>query len=82
MADNTAATKDEMSARTYSDTCVRCRKKLKPGHRTQFVYIVERVGRHPTNLQAVGAYMMRDEFEVAHIECTDPYLRDVKTGVE
>lgn len=82
MADNTAATKYEMAARTYSDTCVRCRKKLKPGHRTQFAYIVERVGRHPTNLQAVGAYMMKDEFEVTHIDCTDPYLRNTLPGVE
>lgn len=75
MADTSDATATEMKARTYSDTCIRCRQKLKAGHRTQFVYIVERVGRHPTNLQAVGAYMMLDEFEVAHIDCTDPYLR-------
>jgi len=44
------------------------------------VFIVERLGRHPMNLQAVGSYLMK-EFELAHDDCTDPYLREVVKGV-
>ena len=80
MADTRPATKEELGARTTSDTCVRCRQKLKPGHRVHMVFIVERVGRHPMNLQAVGSYLMK-EFELAHDDCTDPYLREVVKGV-
>lgn len=54
--------------------CGRCRKKLQPGDRVTYCMIVGFVGSDPLNLAVVGANMMRDEYEVAHLDCHDPNL--------
>jgi hypothetical protein len=79
MPDTAPVKKDELRSRVTSDICARCRKTFQKGHRTTIAYIVDRVGRHPANLQAVGTYFL-EEFEVVHIDCTDPYLRNIIRG--
>jgi hypothetical protein len=63
-----------LQPRGSADTCIKCRKKLKPGDRVQPIYIVEKTGANPGNLREMGAYLL-SEFEMAHISCRDPELR-------
>jgi hypothetical protein len=60
-------------ARTDSTMCGRCRKKFQENDRVVQAFIVDRVGSHPNNLAAMGAWL-HEEFELVHVDCTDPTL--------
>lgn len=45
-----------------------------PGDRVTIVYIVQKVGKNPDSKRLdIGAYLSED-FELAHITCSDPGL--------
>lgn len=62
-----------LTPRVDTDTCVCCRKKLKPGDRVQIAQIVASIGRNQAAGGMMGAYIS-EEFELAHINCSDVSL--------
>ena len=73
MSDATGIVKGALGARSYGDVCGRCYKKLNEWDRVTIARIFDRAGRHPSNLQAQGAFF-KEEFDVIHIDCNDPRL--------
>lgn len=59
--------------RCGSDTCVKCRKKFKPGDRVFIANIVEKIGANPSNIKEHGSWFS-GEFEVVHVVCDDPQI--------
>lgn len=59
-------------ARTRSYQCVRCLKKFKRADRVLPIILVEGIGMDPEIKSA--AVQCSDEFEVMHVDCTDPDL--------
>lgn len=63
-----------LTQRTGTDRCARCRKALSPGERVTVAYIVQKVGRNPESKTLdLGAFLGED-FELAHVSCADPGL--------
>jgi len=62
--------------RPHVDTwiCSRCRKPLDKGHRCVQVLISQGKGQDPTNILLTGLHLS-DEWEIAHVDCRDPYLK-------
>ncbi len=55
------------------DTCGKCRKKFKQGHRLTQAHIFDRRDVNPQNLVEVGI-MLFEQFELVHVDCRDPFL--------
>jgi hypothetical protein len=53
--------------------CGKCRRKFNPGDRVTQAFIIDYVGVHPQNLAELGAYL-NQEFELIHVDCTNPDL--------
>jgi hypothetical protein len=72
-----------LHARFDSDTCSRCKQKLRPGDRVVSVFIVQKIGRNPDAQTPwdKGAFLS-DEFELAHASCADAGLEGIIIGAE
>jgi hypothetical protein len=64
-----------LQARGDGATCAVCRKQFKPGDRVSTAFIVQSVGRNPSNKE-FGAFLS-EEFEMVHITCADPQLMGI-----
>lgn len=63
---------NHLRAHVDSTVCAKCRKDVKPGHRVTIAYIVQTTGIDPGTLRK--GTTMGSEYEVAHIDCRDPFL--------
>lgn len=59
-----------LGQRVDLDTCVKCRKKFKPGDRIVQVYIIDKIGKDPRPPHGPGAFL-NDSFEFGHYDCND-----------
>jgi hypothetical protein len=73
MSSNLLLNSEDSRPHVASDTCGRCRRKFERGHRVTTAYIFERAGVNPNDMLSLGAYL-EAEFELVHIDCTDPLL--------
>ena len=73
MAEDTYAPEDDRP-HVDDDVCGRCRKPILKGHRISVVHIVDRPSCDPNDLSRRGLLIM-EEYEFAHADCKDPFLK-------
>lgn len=66
---------EDMVPHVNTDVCTRCRKKILPGHRIFQVRISGGAGLDPNDAGRMGLFIS-DEWEFAHVDCYDPFLRN------
>jgi len=67
---------EDLIPHVHTDICTRCRKSILPGHRIVQIHISGGRGFNPNNLGERGLFIS-DEWEFAHFDCHDPYLKKV-----
>lgn len=67
-------TPDDDRPHVDQDTCGKCRKKFEKGNRIVQVHIFDRAGNDPMNLARKGLFLF-EEYEFAHVDCKDPFLK-------
>ncbi len=60
--------------RVGTDKCAKCRQPFKPGDRVTVVYIVTKVGKNPSAKAFDFGAFLSEDFELAHVSCTDTGL--------
>jgi len=66
-----------MASRLYqrvpTNQCAKCLKSFQPGDRVTMFFIVHSAGKNPNNPRELGA-TLGEEFELGHVDCTNPQL--------
>lgn len=65
---------EDLRPHVPSYICGKCRKPIEKGHRILTARIAEGKGHNPNNINETGLNI-RDEFEIVHVDCTDPLLK-------
>jgi hypothetical protein len=66
--------REDLQPRVDTNTCARCRKRIKPGDRISMCHIVEREGSDMANIGRKGLYLM-DCFEFVHVDCKNTGMK-------
>lgn len=64
----------ERHPRVGTAVCAKCRAGLSPGDRVTIAYIVDVVSSNPANVIERGAWLQGGEFELVHVDCSNPGL--------